>query len=256
MGEGDVSVTGPGVSVGRGQISTGPPGSGYVLSTQLPTQRTATEGMAGGHATGPTATGPTASDPAASDPAESPASNAPMRVLLMAPQSHAARQLVDVLTDAAIAVDVVEEESTPAVCFHEPSPERDVAVIAGGSDDAMTQSVVAARAAGWSRVLVLAPATDPASAVEALASGATGALIPSRSARRSGAVPSGIFELSAREVEVLRMVADGRSNKWIGDRLKLSALTVKSHLARIGRKLGTGERAHMVMLALRAGVIS
>ena len=62
-------------------------------------------------------------------------------------------------------------------------------------------------------------------------------------------------ELSAREVEVLRLVADGRSNKEIGDELCLSALTVKSHLVRIGRKLGTGDRAGMVALAMRTGVI-
>lgn len=62
-------------------------------------------------------------------------------------------------------------------------------------------------------------------------------------------------ELSAREVEVLQLVADGHSNKEIGATLVLSPLTVKSHLSRIGRKLGTGDRAHMVALALRAGVI-
>ncbi|GAB3280683.1 regulatory protein, luxR family [Saccharopolyspora kobensis] len=62
-------------------------------------------------------------------------------------------------------------------------------------------------------------------------------------------------ELSGREVEVLQLVADGRSNKEIGEALNLSALTVKSHLSRIGRKLGTGDRAQMVALAMRAGVI-
>jgi len=62
-------------------------------------------------------------------------------------------------------------------------------------------------------------------------------------------------ELSAREVEVLRLVADGRSNKEIGEELSLSAITVKSHLSRIGRKLGAGDRAQMVALAMRAGVI-
>ena len=61
--------------------------------------------------------------------------------------------------------------------------------------------------------------------------------------------------LSAREIEVLRLVAEGKSNKDIGDALGLSALTVKSHLARIARKLGTGDRAEMVALAMRAGVI-
>ena len=54
---------------------------------------------------------------------------------------------------------------------------------------------------------------------------------------------------------MLQHVANGRSNKEIGASLGLSALTVKSHLARIARKVGTGDRAEMVMLALRAGVI-
>lgn len=55
--------------------------------------------------------------------------------------------------------------------------------------------------------------------------------------------PGGYRELSGREVEVLRLVAEGQSNKAIGVSMGLSALTVKSHLARIARKLGTGDRA-------------
>ena len=55
---------------------------------------------------------------------------------------------------------------------------------------------------------------------------------------------------------MLKLVADGRSNKEIGDELGLSALTVKSHLARIARKLGTGDRAEMVVDAMRAGVVA
>ena len=61
--------------------------------------------------------------------------------------------------------------------------------------------------------------------------------------------------LRLRQVRVLQLVADGQSNKEIGEALSLSALTVKSHLSRIGRKLGTGDRAQMVALAMRAGVI-
>lgn len=62
-------------------------------------------------------------------------------------------------------------------------------------------------------------------------------------------------ELSARELGVLRLVAEGRSNRLIGEDLGLSALTVKSHLARISRKLGTGDRAELVAMVLRAGVL-
>ena len=70
-----------------------------------------------------------------------------------------------------------------------------------------------------------------------------------------GSMTAGVDGLSAREIEVLGLVACGRSNRDIGAELHLSALTVKSHLARIARKLGTGDRAEMVAVALRAGVI-
>jgi DNA-binding CsgD family transcriptional regulator len=66
----------------------------------------------------------------------------------------------------------------------------------------------------------------------------------------------GVDSLSAREIQVLQLVADGKSNKDIGEALGLSALTVKSHLARIARKLGTGDRAEMVVTAMRAGAVS
>ena len=62
--------------------------------------------------------------------------------------------------------------------------------------------------------------------------------------------------LTWREVEVLRHVADGLDNKRIGELLGLSALTVKSHLARASRRLGARDRGHLVLLALRAAVIS
>jgi DNA-binding NarL/FixJ family response regulator len=67
--------------------------------------------------------------------------------------------------------------------------------------------------------------------------------------------PPAYRELSGREVEVLRLVAEGQSNKAIGVAMGLSALTVKSHLARIARKLGTGDRAGMVAVALRTAII-
>lgn len=62
-------------------------------------------------------------------------------------------------------------------------------------------------------------------------------------------------ELTARELGVLRLVADGRSNRQIGEQLELSALTVKSHLARISRKVGTGDRAEMVAFAIRNALL-
>jgi len=61
--------------------------------------------------------------------------------------------------------------------------------------------------------------------------------------------------LSHREVEVLRLTAEGLGNTEIGDILGLSALTIKSHLARVTHRLRAHDRAHLVLLALRAGAI-
>ena len=109
---------------------------------------------------------------------------------------------------------------------------------------------------GWPRVIALAPTADIGPVIDAVGAGVSGVLIGRRANPAAASIPSTIHDLSSREIEVIRLVADGRSNKWIGEQLSLSALTVKSHLARIGRKLGTGDRAHMVALAMRAGVIS
>jgi len=46
------------------------------------------------------------------------------------------------------------------------------------------------------------------------------------------------------------------SNPEIAVELGLSALTVKSHLSRMNRRLGARDRAHLVLLALRAGAIA
>jgi DNA-binding NarL/FixJ family response regulator len=112
------------------------------------------------------------------------------------------------------------------------------------------------RESGWTRTIALAPTADIGPVIDAVGAGVSGVLIGRRANPAAAAIPATIHDLSSREIEVIRLVADGRSNKWIGEQLSLSALTVKSHLARIGRKLGTGDRAHMVALAMRAGVIA
>ncbi|MGP4111264.1 LuxR C-terminal-related transcriptional regulator [Streptomyces sp. 4N509B] len=134
------------------------------------------------------------------------------------------------------------------------------------------------RAAGWPNGLALSAADDIGAVRTALAGGVKCYVVTgtrntlgppvrhgaahigaaSRMHRRQPGAPrhqGGYRELSGREVEVLRLVAEGQSNKAIGVSMGLSALTVKSHLARIARKLGTGDRAGMVAVALRTGII-
>lgn len=61
--------------------------------------------------------------------------------------------------------------------------------------------------------------------------------------------------LSAREIEVLRWVAAGSSNKIVASQLELSQHTVKGHLKSILSKLNASDRTHAVMIALRRGII-
>jgi DNA-binding NarL/FixJ family response regulator len=61
--------------------------------------------------------------------------------------------------------------------------------------------------------------------------------------------------LTAREIEVLQLLAFGNSNKDIAEQLDISAETVKTHLEHIFRKLGTSDRTAAVAEALRRRVI-
>jgi DNA-binding NarL/FixJ family response regulator len=61
--------------------------------------------------------------------------------------------------------------------------------------------------------------------------------------------------LTARELDVLRQVAAGRSNKAIATDLEISESTVKAHLKAILAKLDADTRTHGVMIAVKRGII-
>ncbi len=61
--------------------------------------------------------------------------------------------------------------------------------------------------------------------------------------------------LSSREIDVLRLVAKGTSNREIADRLYITQATVKSHLIRIYGKLGVADRTAAVTKALEQGIL-
>jgi DNA-binding NarL/FixJ family response regulator len=61
--------------------------------------------------------------------------------------------------------------------------------------------------------------------------------------------------LTEREIEVLRRVANGTSNKIIADQLNLTEATVKAHMKNILSKLGANDRTHAVSIALRRGFL-
>jgi DNA-binding NarL/FixJ family response regulator len=62
-------------------------------------------------------------------------------------------------------------------------------------------------------------------------------------------------ELTSREIDVLRLIATGNSNKLIADQLSIGEATVKSHVTNILSKLGANDRAHAVTIGLKRGII-
>jgi DNA-binding NarL/FixJ family response regulator len=62
-------------------------------------------------------------------------------------------------------------------------------------------------------------------------------------------------ELTAREIDVLRLIASGNANKVIASELGITEETVKSHVTNILSKLGANDRTHAVTIGLRRGII-
>ncbi len=61
--------------------------------------------------------------------------------------------------------------------------------------------------------------------------------------------------LTAREIDVLRLIALGNANKLVADQLGITEDTVKGHVKNILSKLGASDRTHAVTIALKRGII-
>ena len=71
-----------------------------------------------------------------------------------------------------------------------------------------------------------------------------------------GGPPLQIERLTPREIQVLRLIAEGHSTKEIAHRLKITFKTAVSHRTHLLQKLGIHESATLVRLAIRAGLVS
>ncbi|WP_413602288.1 response regulator transcription factor [Curtobacterium sp. Curtsp57] len=122
------------------------------------------------------------------------------------------------------------------------------------SDD---QILAAIEAGATGYLLKAAPESEILAGVRATARGET-ALAPSAAAalvrRATGAVPTGP-SLTPRELDVLRLVAQGQSNPAIGRTLFLSETTVKTHLGHVFEKLGVGDRTRAVTRAMELRIL-
>ncbi|MFJ2863614.1 response regulator transcription factor [Kitasatospora sp. NPDC087314] len=127
-----------------------------------------------------------------------------------------------------------------------------VLVVTTYDTDADTLPALEAGATGY--LLKDAPPEQLAQAVRAAAAGRS-ALAPSVADRLLERMRTPAAALSARETEVLGLVADGLTNQQISQRLHLSQATVKSHLVHIYTKLGVDSRTAAVRAARGRGLI-
>src|SRR6266699_4081614 len=72
---------------------------------------------------------------------------------------------------------------------------------------------------------------------------------------RASSLAQELRVLTPREIEVLRLVAEGRTNQEIADQLVLSIKTVQAHRANVMEKLGLQDITHLVRFAIRHGLI-
>jgi DNA-binding NarL/FixJ family response regulator len=67
--------------------------------------------------------------------------------------------------------------------------------------------------------------------------------------------PRMIGRPTVRELEVLRLVAEGMTNAAIGERLGINERTVKSHMTYVMVRIGARDRTHAVVIAIKLGLI-
>jgi DNA-binding CsgD family transcriptional regulator len=148
-------------------------------------------------------------------------------VLVIAAQSNFARALcqllavdpeLDQIDPDIIVLDVDGQGLTPSILPHG---------LADGSNGYIVKDV------------------EPAELIRALKGSVAGAGVPSRRAHR----------LTLREHDVIRLIAQGLSNREISDRLNLSDKTVKNHISRIFSKLNIATRSQAAVHAVRAGLV-
>lgn len=180
--------------------------------------------------------------------------------------------------DIEVVADVSEAERAVALCRLESIDLVLMDLQFGGGMQGVTATAQLRELEHPPRVLVLTNYDTDADILGAIEAGASGyllkdappaellAAVRSASAGHSALAPRVADRLSARnnrpdpglslrETEVLTLVAEGKSNRAIGQELFLSEATVKSHLVHIFTKLGVASRTQAVAAARESGAI-
>lgn len=136
--------------------------------------------------------------------------------------------------------------------LHEANPELPVLILTMHDEPSVQRDAIKAGAVGF--VTKDAASEQLIDAVHAVFRGETA--FPS--VVRERLVTEGsesTYQLSAREITVLQLIADGKSTEMVAETLFISVKTVKNHLASIFEKLDARDRTQAVLEGLRAGIL-
>ena len=168
--------------------------------------------------------------------------------LLRAHELHPDVVLIDLLMpvmDGIAAIGAIRREL----------PDIEVIALTSVLDDSSVIGAVRAGAIGY--LLKDTEADDLRRAIKAAAAGQV-QLSPKAAARlmREVRAPDSPETLTEREVDVLRLLAQGQANKQIAGNLRIGEKTVKTHVSNILAKLGVPSRTQAALYAVRIGLVS
>jgi DNA-binding NarL/FixJ family response regulator len=207
-----------------------------------------------------------------------------IRVAVIESQALFAKALCSILSNDSEITVVGEYRSVVATQITSARPDVVLLDIDGQADDAADMIQACAAAHPGTRVCVLSMRVTPEIMQRCLGGGAdayivkdispaelikavksvfggetyvdprvAGCLLRRRSKFASGGTD--FSELSARESEVIKLIAEGLANKQISARLHLSEKTVKNHISRIFSKLNISARTQAAVHAIRTGLV-
>lgn len=136
-------------------------------------------------------------------------------------------------------------------------PDAKIVVLTAAAEDSMLVTATEAGCAGF--ILKTSPLEELVAAVRTAAAGeimVSSDLLARLLNRLHHEYERPTHDLTAREREILELIAEGLSAPQIGRRLHLATPTVKSHLGHLYEKLGVSERAAAVAAAMRRGLLA
>lgn len=155
-----------------------------------------------------------------------------------------------VLCDLRLGAGMDGVQTTAALRALDPAPA--VLILTTFDRDAQILGAIEAGAAGY-----LLKDIDPEDIVRAVRQAASGgqALTPELTARVGRALRAPRVQLTRRELDVLRLLDTGDSNREIAKALFVTEATVKTHLVHVFEKLGADSRAKAVAIARESGLL-